>query len=76
MDRCEILQQRGRQMLVCLNAQWSLTKGKTYGFPQIYVQAGDSLYSKYPHNAELSGRLWSLERHVVGMKVNGISMKS
>lgn len=75
MDRCEILQQRGRQVLVSLNAQRSLTKGTMYVFPWVYVQAGGSLCSKCPHNGELSGRLWRLETHVAGMRVDGISMK-
>lgn len=75
MDQCEILQQRGWQVLVSLNAQWSLTKGRTYVFPRVYVQAGGSLCSKCPHNGELSVRLWRLETHVAGVRVDGISMK-
>lgn len=54
-------------MLVSDAAQWSLPKGETcLFFSQFYVQAGDSLCSKYSHNAKISRKLWSLEKLVVG----------
>lgn len=65
-------------MQISLNVHWSLTKGKMFFFAQVtfpYVQAGDCPCIKYPHNAELSGRLWSLGKLVAGMGVDGISLK-